>query len=640
MNFKLSEYQQNILDYVKFNKGNLLIDAKAGSGKTSTLVLIASELMKNNEKCMFLSFNKSIVDELKCKIPELGDRIKTVHSLGLSFIRSYCYKKHQTNYELVDMEISKRKVRELCKLYYEKFIEKYVLEYNANQMSETELKEVHSNIITDYVQLVNFARLYFLNDFSDEKQLSKLVYRYCKTLPDYEDIIPNYLELVPAVINKIFEMFENPDVGVNGKYQYSIDFVDMIYFPVWYKMNVPYSLKDSLDTILVDESQDLSVLQQLFVKRLYTGFNRFIFVGDKFQSIYAFNGADSSAIDNIIYNFNPKQLPLSICYRCPEKIVRLSQTIVPSIQWNKNREDKGLLDTTTYTGMKNNLQPGDVIIGRRNKDLLKIYKDLTLNEKIEVKFKNTDLVNSIIRDITQCIKDYMQRYAKNQNIDRVVYAYMNEFCQNNNIAKKSKLYNIEVDNFIKKYIDEHKTEFEKKSIMKSHHTLEYLEKCMEEYKVDGAYNYESDSPLTEYYDIILEFIDEYKQISSSILVKDFIEYMEKFLKASFDKYNAPIISSVHSMKGGEADTIYIYDYPRFPYKWADMTESDMQQELNLQYVAITRAKKNLHLILCDPNSARDEKQFKMIVDNNNDCKQQIADIVNTVDNLNASKYNL
>ena len=124
---------------------------------------------------------------------------------------------------------------------------------------------------------------------------------------------------------------------------------------------------------------------------------------------------------------------------------------------------------------------------------------------------------------------------------------------------------------------------------------------MTEYKEDGAYNFDEDNALTEYFDIIIEFLENYKSQHSSILVKDFIDYMDDFLNASLNKYNVPIISSVHSMKGGEADTVYIFDYPRFPYMWKDMTKEDEQQEANLQYVAITRAKKNLYLILCDPN---------------------------------------
>lgn len=639
MDFELSKYQQDILNYVKYQNRNLLIDAKAGSGKTSTLILIANELIKSGKKCLFLSFNKSIVDELKLKIPAMSSNIKTVHSLGLSFIRSYLYKKHSTNYEIIDLDIGKKKVRELCKAYYEKYFMQQITDYCKETMSETELKETHNNIISDFVTICNFIRLY-CGDYSDMNTVRYLTNRFCKTLPDYiDDVIPEFYELVPAVINKLLELFENPQQNAEGKYEYAIDFLDMIFLPVYYSMNVPYSLKDSLDTVLIDECQDLSMLQQLFVRRLYTGYNRFIFVGDRQQSIYGFNGADTKAVDNIKINFQPNELPLSICYRCPEKIVRLAQHIVPSIEWNKNRDDKGVLDTITYSKMKTKISAGDIIVGRRNRDLLKIYKDFALNSKTEIKFKNKDMVSAIQRDITQCIRNYMVNYAKGTNIDKAVYTYMQTFAEANNIDKNSKLYKIELDNYVTKYAKEHRQDYKKKDIMKSNQTLEYLEKCMLEYKNEGAYEYEDDNILTEYFDIITEFIEEYKKSHSSILVSDFLTYMESFLNAATTKYNVPVISSIHSMKGGEADTVYIYDYPRFPYKWSGMNSEDEQQEQNLQYVAITRAKKNLYLMLCDTSSAKSPEQAEKIEEQNNKCINDVTELNHLVDDLNAGAYN-
>ena len=641
MEFELSKYQQDILDYVKQNKGNLLIDAKAGSGKTSTLILVAEQLANANQNCMFLSFNKSIVEELKLKIPYMSNSIKTVHSLGLSFIRSYCYKKHNTNYEIIDMDTSKKKVRELCKQFYELKYQKLITDYLKKTMSEKEIKDEHTALVTDFVQLVNFSRLYCLSDFADEKQVKYLANRFCSVLPNYEDVIGDFSELVSAVLSKILDMFDNPPIGPDGKYQYSIDFTDMIFFPVWYQMQVPYSLKNSLDTILVDESQDLSLLQQMFVRRLYTGFNRFIFVGDRNQSIYGFNGADTAAIDRIKDNFRPKELPLSICYRCPEKIVRLARENVPSIEWNKDRVDKGTLRTITPQDMKTTLSAGEIIVGRSNRDLLKLYKDFTLVDKREVKFRNKEMVNAINRDITQCIRDYMQNYAKNKNIDRVVHTYMQEFCKANPSVKiNSNVYNTEISEFIKRYAKENREEFDKKKIMKANQTLDYLEICMDEYYELGAYDYEPENILTVYFDIIEEFLKEYKQNHTSILVKDFMEYMSSFLNASLNKYNVPIIASIHSMKGGEADTVYILDYPRLPYRWNNMTKDDEQQEKNLQYVAVTRAKKNLYLVLCDPNKAKDDKQMERIIESNTNCCNKVAEINRLVDDLNASKYNL
>lgn len=628
--FELSSYQQDILDYVALNRGNLLIDAKAGSGKTSTLLLIADELLKANKNCLFLSFNKSIVEELQYKKPELADSIKTVHSLGLTFIRSYLYKKHGANY---DVQVEGKKLRELCKAYYDKYFAERIKGLES-EMSEQDLKALHGNLISDFVILCNFIRLYGM-DYKDRKAIDYLTNRFCRDLYRYidEDNLGDYWELVPAVLDKTIELFTNPpSTTPDGKPIYVIDYTDMIYFPVYFDMQVPYSIRNKIDTVLVDETQDLSQLQQLFVRKLNTGFNRFIFVGDRNQSIYGFNGADSKAVDRIKYNFSPKELPLSICYRCPQKIVMLAQKNVPDIEWNKDRDDVGVLDTYTYQEMKDSIRPGEIIIGRKNRDLLKIYRDFVLNDKRPVKFKNKEMVNAIIRDIGECVRNYQLLYQRGQNIDKFVYEHMDNWSKETGIVnKKNAVYKAELDNFITEYAKEHREDIKKKKIPKTNITLDFLNTCMQEYKDFGAYSYEDENAETVYFDVIQEFITEYKTKHASVLVKDYLDYIEEFLSASLDMYHVPIIGSIHSMKGGEADTIYIYDYPRFPYGWGDMTDEDRQQEENLEYVAVTRAKKNLHLVLIDVDTAKSPEQAKRFEEQNGDTISLVCSINEAVD---------
>lgn len=628
--FELSHYQQDILDYVALNRGNLLIDAKAGSGKTSTLLLIADEIIKSNKKCLFLSFNKSIVEELQYKKPELADNIRTVHSLGMSFIKSYLYKKHNRNY---DVKVEPKKLRELCKAYYDEYFCKRINGLVEDTMSESDLKSLHTSLITDFVMLCNFVRLYGM-DYKDKKAIDYLTNRFCRHLYQYIDEgLADYWELVPAVLDKTIELFKNPTTTTaDGKPLYYIDYTDMIYFPVYFNMQVPYSVRDSLDTVLVDECQDLSQLQQLFIKKLNTGFNRFIYVGDRNQSIYGFSGADSKAIDRIKFNFTPKELPLSICYRCPEKIVRLAQKNVKDIEWNKDRTDKGILQTTDYDEIKKIIKPGEVIIGRRNRDLLKIYRDFVLQDKRQIKFKNKDMVNAIVRDIEECIRNYQLLYQRGQNIDKFVYDHMSNWGKETGITdKKSAVYKSELDDFIKSYGAEHRAEIKAKRVQKTNITLDYLKTCMQEYKDFGAFAFEDDNILTTYFDVILEFIDEYKVAHSSILVKDYVEYIDEFLSMSLDMYQVPIIGSIHSMKGGEADTVYIYDYPRFPYGFRDMTDEDKQQEENLEYVAVTRAKKNLYLSLIDVETAKDDGQKNRFIEQNDETVALVDSINKLVD---------
>ncbi len=57
--------------------------AYAGAGKTSTVVMIANELEKLNQKGLYLAFNKTIATEAQSKLP-LSCNARTFHSLALS----------------------------------------------------------------------------------------------------------------------------------------------------------------------------------------------------------------------------------------------------------------------------------------------------------------------------------------------------------------------------------------------------------------------------------------------------------------------------------------------------------------------------------------------------------------------------
>jgi DNA helicase-2/ATP-dependent DNA helicase PcrA len=56
------------------------------------------------------------------------------------------------------------------------------------------------------------------------------------------------------------------------------------------------------------------------------------------------------------------------------------------------------------------------------------------------------------------------------------------------------------------------------------------------------------------------------------------------------------IYTIHRAKGLEADRVFILNYSRLPETKIGQNEWEMEQEINLKYVAITRAKKVLYLI--------------------------------------------
>jgi superfamily I DNA/RNA helicase len=87
------------------------------------------------------------------------------------------------------------------------------------------------------------------------------------------------------------------------------------------------------DFVCVDEAQDVSAIQREMLGRMVrrsTG--RLIAVGDPAQAIYGFRGADSSSLPRIAQHFDAIELPLSFSYRCPQAVVAEARKLVTHIE--------------------------------------------------------------------------------------------------------------------------------------------------------------------------------------------------------------------------------------------------------------------------------------------------------------------
>ena len=629
MNFKLSTYQENILNTVKLTDKNILVDAKAGSGKTSTLILISEAIQKQGNKCLFLAFNKHIVEELKGKMDTTDCAVKTIHSLGYSYLRSFLYRQYGQHYK---MDLDENKLREIVKHKFEEDgYQQSVIEHNIDKTG-TELKDFIRTLISETCHLINFCRFHMTN-YHEQDKVRKLALSCCRTIIEENIGFDNYPTLVESVIDKLKNDFENPEI-IDGLPTYKVDFTDMIYFPVYYKMIPPWSIREYLDYVLIDECQDLSELQQEFLKTLGNN-SRFIFVGDEKQAIYGFAGADTKSIFKLTQRYDLEQLPLNICYRCPKKVIKLvQQEVLPTIEYNKERPDVGEVHYIERSEIIKNLEKNDVIITRRNSDLLRLFIDLSVKKKIQVRLLNKDLVNNVTNTLTRIVNSYIEKYNKGLNIEKELFEWMAEKGIPKQVLKQTNL-DKDVEDKIIQLMKDRKN----KSITKQKHTVDYLIKCMTEYKTQGNYNQKNMETgeldeLTAYYHIVESFIDMFKQKVNALTVKDLITFIENFLSLNENK-EVPTLSTIHKMKGGEADNIFIYDYPRFPYKYNNMSEDDQQQEVNLQYVALTRAKKKLYLVLTVPT----ERELQS--ENGIERVQEMNERVKTVvDSINISNNNI
>jgi len=144
---------------------------------------------------------------------------------------------------------------------------------------------------------------------------------------------------------------------IRQSYQGTIDFDDQIYMSALFG-----GVFDRYAVLLLDESQDLSPINHLQIKRAAAG--RLIVVGDPRQAIYAFRGADSSSMDSL-RQLRPDwiDLPLSTTFRCPKILVERQQSHAQGFQAHESNPEGMFLDLSSKEWR---LPPGQVAILCRN----------------------------------------------------------------------------------------------------------------------------------------------------------------------------------------------------------------------------------------------------------------------------------
>ena len=322
--FKPSKYQRLVYQFIKSCKGNAVVEAVAGSGKSTTIVNAIS-IIPENKQILFLAFNKSIVMELEKKIGNKSNcDIKTLHSLGAKQMMYYYHSQiEDTKY----------------KAYFNQGIESGLFHMSGQVPEDATTKEDWKRNI---MQLVDLGRVNLCNSV---KELDDIAYKFQLYIVDNEcDVAWRIIQWGKA-------------------HTEIIDFTDMIYLPV--VLNVRMW---QYDWVFIDECQDLNAAQrELFLRCIKKG-GRFIAVGDRMQSIYGFSGADEESFNKLKSLPRTAKLPLSICYRCDKKIIEIAKQYVPQIEARDNAED-GVVD---YDSKVADVQDGDMVLCRVTAPLVRL----------------------------------------------------------------------------------------------------------------------------------------------------------------------------------------------------------------------------------------------------------------------------
>ena len=353
MAFTPSKYQKTLYTYIQRAKGNAVVEAVAGGGKTSSLVN-AIKLIPSDKQVLFLAFNKSIVEELKIKVGNLENvTVSTIHSLGAKVCRKYL----KCN---VDDNKYKTWLNDGIKSGFIASI---------NNLSNEDREEWLSNIR----KLIDLGRV---NLTTDEHGLNELAYKHGLWILDNE---------VQMAIRGIDWGVHNTDI---------IDYTDMIYLPVVKDMKVW-----QYDWVFIDECQDLNAAQRnMFLKHVKMN-GRFVAVGDPKQAIYGFAGADVESFNLLKQLPHTAKLPLSVCYRCDKSIIELAKTEVPQIEAREDAPD-GIIN---YDAKIADVQDGDMVLCRVSAPLVDLCMRYIANG-VKAYVKGRDIGMNLINMIKKTKK--------------------------------------------------------------------------------------------------------------------------------------------------------------------------------------------------------------------------------------------
>jgi superfamily I DNA/RNA helicase len=342
-----SRYQKDIFNFVRTGTGNCVINAVAGSGKTTTIIA-SLRFIPTDKSVIFLAFNKSIVEEIKLKVPE-NVKVQTFHSLGCSAIyKSYGDKSRLENNKIYD-----------------------IINNIAPRWAMIDKKEIDADYKGRVKKIVDLARLSLTHD---EETLKELCYKH------QIDVLGLEIERALKIINDA-----NSDIS-------TFDFTDMIYWPAKYDH---FNL-EKYDYVFVDECQDLNKTQHKLIEKISHAHTRLIAVGDRNQAIYGFAGADTESFDLLTKMNNTIILPLSVNYRCGSNIISLAKNFVNQIEAHDNAPEGVLEHNASFRGVLE----GDMVLCRNTAPLVKLCLEYLHNNK-KAYVKGADIGEELVRLIVR-----------------------------------------------------------------------------------------------------------------------------------------------------------------------------------------------------------------------------------------------
>ncbi len=324
------------------DRGSVLIRALAGTGKTSTLEMLAPRLGEG----VAIAFNVKMKEELASRLPPTF-KAQTLNGAGHSAWGRLTGKK---------LTLDHKKAGRL------------------------------SGSIPIVRALLNSARTLGLVPESRARGAKV----FLRDAPEgWEEVIAfsQQLDVTPVHIDATRKVLE---AAISEGFAGKIDFTDQIYLSACFN-----GAFQKTPNLFVDEAQDLSPLNHYMVGRMIGG--RVVAVGDERQAMYGFRGASSNSMaemEEMLRRRGPLEvLPLNTCFRCSEAVIASARKYVPDISAAPGalygRAD--FLEEWSYE----DFTPGCAILCRNNAPLFRLGLTL-LREGYSINFQGKDAGEKVI----------------------------------------------------------------------------------------------------------------------------------------------------------------------------------------------------------------------------------------------------
>lgn len=594
---------------VEYLDGPQLIVAGAGSGKTRVLTYKIAYLIENGydpASLLALTFTNKAANEMKQRIKSLigssADHIwmGTFHSIFARILRTEADKiNYRSNFSIYDTEDSTSLVSSIIQ-------EQNIIIEGINPSS------IHHKI--SYLK----NHMIFPEDYSNniastfmDKKVAEIYVEYNKRL--YENNAMDFDDL----LLKPIELFNN-------------------------KEKILQKYRKKFEYILVDEYQDTNRAQYEILKVLVGTRKNICVVGDDAQSIYGWRGADVQNILRFEKDFTKAKIfRLEQNYRSTKMILAAADSVIKNNKeqiektlWTENNDGEKLAllrctDEKDEAFQITKLIKEEISTKKISyKDFSILYRINAQSRAMEDAFRRDKIPYRIVGGVEfykrKEVKDIIAylRVLSNKNDEESLLRIMNfpqrgigntsitrmiSFARKHNLTLFDTMLRvfevIEVKERIQKNVKSFKLLLDKYIGLKDQLSISELTSALvDELGILRIYK-EDNTPesLARYENVqeLLSAIHDYVKTYSGSTLDDFLAEVSLIsgVDQMKDEQNCVTLMTVHSSKGLEFPIVFVSGLEEdiFPLAPKFNTDSRIEEERRLFYVAVTRAKRKVYL---------------------------------------------